>query len=1111
MRGRMMQRTDFCLLMATALVLALPLTGAAQVLYGSIVGNVRDATGAVVPGATVTILHKDTNQTRQTTANAAGVYTFSTVLTGAYKLTTTAPGFTNSTRDDIQVAINNVTRVDATLNVGPVSESVTVTGEGAAVLQTDRAEVRAEIERKTIENIPIPAPDRNYQALFEMLPGFSEPNQAHSIPSNPSRAMTFNVNGASRSSNNTRVDGASSTNIWLPHMTAYIPAAEAIQVVNVVAGSFDAEQGLAGGAAINVQIKSGTNSVHGSAFEYHNSNALKAYPYFSDRTQRIPKLVYNQFGGTLGGPIKRDKLFYFVSYEGTRHRAFVSRYADIPTPAMRAGDLSDSTRPIYDPLTGKADGSGRIAFPNNRIPEARWDPVVKKILPLWPDPTVAGTLSRNYLATAGYQFDRNTVDTKVNWNVNSKLSTFARVSFLSFDQNAETTFGDQLGGRYIAGGNPGHGFGASVSTTLAATYVFTPRLVMDAYFGYTLMDSNSEQALLDQKIGLDVLGIPGTNGSRRFEGGWPHFEIDGFERIGMIEGYMPYYRHDPQTQYVSNFNYSKGSHNIRFGFEIYSQALNHTQPELTGGYGNAPGSFRFGTGSTQIKGGPSGNDYNAFASFLLGTTRTIGKITQVPDEYQTRTGMYSLYLRDQWQVNRKLTLTYGTRWEYFPMPTRGDRGMEMYNPDTNKMQLCGVGSIPTNCGVNMSRLDFAPRVGLAYRVTDTWVVRAGYGITNDPYNLARPLRTNYPVLFKYTKDRPNSLSYASLLKDGIPAVGPIATSGGILDLPNEAVLKYISAKDFPRGYIQTWNLTVEKQLPKGFLAGVAYVGSRSVNQLSEYDQNYGLVGGGQASRIFNKKFGRTADTIDVRPVGTQKYDSLQARIEKRFSSGFQVSSNLTWGKSLGWADVVDSDNAPRIKIPEYFFLNYGRTRIDQRLAFHFAGTFELPFGRGKPFAQNGWAAKLLGGWQVNGLLSLRSGTPFSVTGDSTSLNAPGSTQRADVLKTPQFLGGPDEYYDKTAFSSVPTTDPRFGTAAFNLLDSPGTSNVNASLFRSFTIHEGINLQFRAEALNLTNTPHFSAPQSSQTSSSFMRISSVRGTGREGVDERAFRLAVRLTF
>ena len=312
----------------------------AQLIQGGIDGLVTDTTDAAIVGAEVTITNEDTGQVRETTTGAAGNYSFATVNTGNYTVTVRSDGFQAATTTGVVVSQNNVTRVNASLEIGQVTEVVTVEAS-AATLQTDRAEVRQEVTETTLRNVPVPL-GRNYQMLFVTLPGFSPPQNAHSVPTNPTRAVRFSVNGTSRSNNNTRIDGASSTNIWVPHMTGYNPALESIETVNVVTNSFDAEQGLAGGAAINLQIKSGTNEVHGSAFEYHMNQHLKAYPFFSNRGAPQPKLINNQFGGTVGGPIKRNKWFYFLSYEGTTSRgsAAVHRHADERDAVRRSIGIS---------------------------------------------------------------------------------------------------------------------------------------------------------------------------------------------------------------------------------------------------------------------------------------------------------------------------------------------------------------------------------------------------------------------------------------------------------------------------------------------------------------------------------------------------------------------------------------------------------------------------------------------------------------------------------------------------------------------------------------------------------------------------------------------------
>ena len=341
------QRCTSALISAVLVAFLAGTVADAQVLYGSIVGNVTDSTGAAVPGATVTIEQAETKLTRELVADAAGAYHFTAVPSGTYSVTVTMNGFRSFSRKDVPVTLNSVARVDAKLDVGQLAETVSVSAE-SPILQTDRAEVRAELKTRELTELPVPI-GRNYQQLFKTLPGFTPPADAHSIPSNPSRALVFNVNGSSDSSNNTRIDGVSTTNVWLPHVAAYVPALESLETVNVVTNSFDAEQGLAGGSAINVQIKSGTNQLKGSAFEYYTNEQMRELNYFAPANATKGDWAYHQYGATLGGPILRNKLFYFGSYESTRDKQNATRTISVPSAALRRGDLSGSVNPIYDP------------------------------------------------------------------------------------------------------------------------------------------------------------------------------------------------------------------------------------------------------------------------------------------------------------------------------------------------------------------------------------------------------------------------------------------------------------------------------------------------------------------------------------------------------------------------------------------------------------------------------------------------------------------------------------------------------------------------------------------------------------------------------------------
>ncbi len=1133
------------------IALMLPQPGNAQVLYGSITGNVTDAQGAVVGGATVTITHKETGQSREGVTNANGSYDFPTVQAGTYTIKVSKSGFKTTTKDDVAVTLNTVARADLSVEVGQVSETVVITAE-AAQLKADRADVSAELTSRPLQDLPVTL-GRNYQNLFKTLPGFTPPENAHSIPSNPSRSLVFNVNGASRSSNNTRIDGASATNVWLPHVTAYVPALESIETVNVVTNSFDAEQGLAGGAAINVQVRSGTNNYHGSGFEFHNNQHLNARNFFYPRQPdgsllNKGKVVYNQFGGTFGGPILKDKLFFFASYEDTRDRRNATRAnLTVPTAAIRNGDFRGTGVNIYDPF----DASGAVVANQanrqivscngvqNVICPNRINPITAKIIGLIPLPNQPPGVNpevANYFASAPFIFDRWTIDSKVNWNATSKFNMFGRFSVLDFFTFNLPTFGNVLQGAPIAGGNPGTGSGNTYVFSSGGVYTLTPNFIIDGHFGFVRMNTGVAQPDIDKKTS-DILGIavPGTNGPNSYEGGLARFSVGGYETYGQTENYMPYYRSDDQYQYVVNANWLRGAHNIRFGVDIYLQSLNHTQPETSGTSYGARGGFSFGNGPTRTP-AVSGTQFHSLAAFLLGLPTELGRLSENVAPYTTRNKALSFYARDQWQVNPKLTFSYGTRYEYFPIPTRADRGLERYNVRTNMMEIGGVGSIPTDLGVKVSKRLFAPRFGLAWRPTEKWVVRAGYGISNDPYALARPMRTNHPILtnlvvpsdnFFWVRNAAGAL-VANRFSEGIPAVPVVDVGNGIIPMPTNVSAVTLPDK-FDRGYIQSWNLSVQRELKWGFTGEAAYVATRQIRQLGFAQLNWSPVNGGQAGRQLNTTaFRRTAQTQLVSPVGNSHYDAMQTRLNRRFSDFYQLDVNYTWSKSITTSGVSDSDNGLRINIPQFFNLNRALSNFDRTHNAQITNIIELPFGKGRKWLTNGGALSwIAGGWQVNNIFSFLSGQPFSVTADGASLNAPESSQRADLVKSevskPGGVGRGSSYFDPFAFADprvrLGTTQFGFGTAGWNLLRGPGIAGWDFGLFRQFQITERVNLQFRAESFNFTNTPKFNNPGGNVSSLQLNTDGTIRNlngftevTGtRADFPERQFRFGLRIGF
>ena len=1102
-----------------ALILIASAPASAQLLQGTIDGNVTDVSNAAIAQAKIMATNQDTNFSRETATNSSGEYSLTDLPPGPYTLTVSAPGFQTSKRTGVVVTVQTVTRANVSLGIGQLTETVTVAAQ-TTTLQTDRADVRSEISENLLKSVPVPV-GRNYQMLFLTVPGVSPPQNSHSFGANATRSLAFTVNGGNVNANDTRIDGAGTRNFASSDVIQYVPAMEAIETVSIATNSFDADQS-AGGGFVNVTVKSGTNALHGSLFEDHTNRDLMAYAWVADRTK--PKLQYinNQFGATIGGPIKKDKLFYFMSYEGTRVVQGNAVAAQVPTLAMRGGDLSASPTAIYDPTTGGGNASNRTPFAGNIIPASKIDPGIQAMLATgsWPNPNQRGTgafgLGQNFLCS-GCQGNsgarRDQWDTKLSWNPSSKLSMFTRFGFNAGDWYNPQIFG-LLGGPPVSPTNGAVGVGAAhvYNGTISATYVFGANLLMDAYFGYSRNNMYSKQPYQDQNLGWTLLGIPGLNTSGLSEnkqlqqGGLPLMATDGFASLGPANTYQPQNYANPEKNFSVNVNWIKASHNIRAGFEADYQDSNEMQYQTAGSsYISNAGGFHFAQGTTQRQGGPSGNDFNAFASLLLGLPQDSGKIYQFPDEYYTRNKSFGLYIRDRWQVTPKLTLSYGLRWDFYPFPRRLGTGLEFYNPASATMSICGIGSVPGNCGITRNRMRLDPHLGLAYRLTDSTVIRAGYSMATDPIlflGFTLSGRLNYPYIYGQLLLPPSSLSYATSLRQGLPAVSAPDISSGTVPVPGLAAVTTYDNSNYVRGYVQTWNLTVEQRVHE-WLTSAGYVASRAIDPQDNLQMNWSPINGGTSGQVLNQLTGRTASTLFLGTLGTNTYDSLQTRAQRRFSSGYQVNLTYTFSKALGYAI------SPQVVIPEYYSLNRGPLSTDITHMFSATGIADLPFGKGKRWLQSGVASMLAGGWQISTVITAQSGLPFTPTASNATLNSPNSGQFADCISAPEKIGGIYQWYDRSAFA-VPGAG-RFGTCGTNRLRGPGLINEDVGVNRKFELSEKFELSFRADMFNLTNTPHHVIPggNASVNSSNFLQATGIANTGREGIDQRSVRFALRL--
>ncbi|PYQ70439.1 MAG: hypothetical protein DMG01_27495, partial [Acidobacteria bacterium] len=477
------------ILAASVLAIGLATIAEAQILYGSVVGVVRDGTGAVMPGATVTIVNRDTNLTRETTTNSEGAYSIINVLPGPYDVKVTLAGFRDVARNNVPVTINEIARVDVTMEVGAVSETVMVVGE-SPILQTDKSDVHTQLKSDAITQMPLNR-YRNYQALLNLAPGTTPMAFGNAETDTPARSLATNVNGQPNTQNSTRTDGATNMNIWLPNHLMYVSPAETVDTVDVSTSSFDAEQGMAGGAAVTVITKSGTNNFRGSAIEYFNNQALNAKPYFFGVGAAPDKLPVktNNYGATLGGPIKRNRVFFFGSFEGYKRRQSLFTFFTVPDAALRAGDFSKafntngSLQQIYNPLTGNADGTGRQAFANNQIPSGLVNPIAQKILNLFPLPNIqgigAGGLTNNYQRPEDRAVDRENYDGKVNWNRTSAHQIWAKFSHM---HAVVDDLSNYLGVPTVKGSG---GNTKVYQFTAGQTWTLSPTVLMDQTFGFS--------------------------------------------------------------------------------------------------------------------------------------------------------------------------------------------------------------------------------------------------------------------------------------------------------------------------------------------------------------------------------------------------------------------------------------------------------------------------------------------------------------------------------------------------------------------------------------------------------------------------------------------------
>lgn len=1072
------RRVLFALFCVGLLTMGIPRLAQAQVLYGTLVGNVTDQTGAAVVGATVVATNAGTGISHTMSTDSNGIYRITNLDAGTYKVTISAKLFATSEGNGILIETNTERRFDAQLHPASVGQTVTVT-TAPPELQTDTATVANELETAQVQNLLTTAGYnmRNFQSLFQVLPGFSPPGEQHSEAGNPADTMMFNANGVSGSNNTTRVDGVSDIYAWLPEITAYIPSTEAIGSINVSTNSMNAEQGFASGAAVNVTTKSGTNQFHGTAWEYNMINAVMAKPYFFTATPtnagRIPKYILNQFGANFGGPILRNKAFFFGNFEGTRRAQESYGNQTVPSSAMLSGNFTGVTTiinnvvtpvTIYDPATGNPDGTNRTGFPNNVIPANRISNAASQMiklleannnadLPNVPTANVLTTsgIGNDFYGAADSMYTRNNVDTRVDFNLTSKSTLFGRYGFQDTNIFAPQALGAAGGSTFaLNGSNPQPGNAPSLiqSVGIGGTYTFRSNLLLDANVGYLRQGMSAKNTDLGKNWGTDYFGIPGTNGTCSLCGGMPGFNFSTISGMGNTANSNPFQFRDNTYVSAANLTWVKGKHSMRYGMEFDRFAINHFQPQNT--YGPR-GGFQFTGGLTSLTGGAvAANAFTSWADFLLGLPYQIQKDTQYLNPATNRESVWAFYAQDQWQATAKLTVNYGVRYEYYPLATRDHSGLDIFNPADGKLYVEGSSGVPSSVAVHVGKGMIVPRVGLAYRLDSKTVARAGFGLSTNPDSY-RNVLTTYPSVVSQTikgntanvspliGGLPDTIGEGSAIPassyyDGIPSLAPPTLSPnspsislGTLGTPAGSLGATTLPLNYRRGYYESYNAALEREFPGAITLNATYVGEQIRREVPNgFNINANQAPGQTAAQEpMNALYGITAGITSLTPMGTGNYNALQAQAKKTFSTNSFVQVNYTWSRSINdYGDQSDGEGGPFTDMVAYWRLNRGVAGFDRTHNIEIYGNYILPFGKGQAFLQRGPAGYILGGWSLSGSLSRESGTPFTVTGSGSSLgpSTAGSSQFADVIsKSNMIIGGHNA--SKPYFNPLNFADP----------------------------------------------------------------------------------------
>jgi hypothetical protein len=1108
-----------------------------QAVNATLLGTVTDASGAVVPNAKVTITETQTGVAHAMQTNESGNWIVPDLPPGVYAASVEATGFKKEIRRDITLVVDTATRVDIQLTPGNITESIEVTG-APPILQTDTASTSTQINSSMLANAPLIGSNRNFQSLLNLAPGVAPVTEQHSQFFNASSSLQTEVNGQARMGNNTMIEGTDD-NERTGLLQIYIPPIEAIQTVDVSLTNHDPEMGRATGAVVNVVLRSGTNQIHGAAYEFLQNSDFNARSFFNPS---VGHLAYNYVGGNLGGPIRKNKMFLFGDYLRVMDHEANTNLVTIPPNTWRTGDLSQGAQIIYDPATGNPlDGTGRTPFAGNQIPTSRINTISAAILGLLPPTNESFNIAKpanNYYALLPYQKTTDSFDEKLDYNLSEKDRISERFSY-----SRPVVFQAPLFG--MAGGDgPG---GAFMGTAAQDTYstglnydrLISSTLVAELRLGVAYYHNEAVPSDYGSNDSTK-LGIPGVN-INQFTSGIVGIQInDGFSNP--VVGYsasLPWVRSEVNVDLVNTWTKTTGNHTFKWGFDLKRLRDNLLQDQTY----SPRGVYYFGneqTGScTPTKTGSNGlatscnattplGIANDMASFLLDQPYQLGRDinTYFPAFRQWE---FFGFGGDRWQVSPKLTVDIGLRWEFYPPATPAfPGGFSNYDPTTNNLVLAGIGGNPSDLGMKKRYSYFAPRIGLAYRLTEKTVVRAGFGTSYTPFE-DNTYAYNYPVRANnfYTNvgdGYANTLlagGQAATFQQGFPLPVPVTIpSSGMIPATGSLLSnsEFTINLNYKNPYVESWNLAVQRSLPGHWTLDLAYVGLHGVDTGAQWNLNAptSVLGGGTASEPLDILYGKTAGDTLYWDGFSSSYNALQAKLERRFGD-LNILTAFTWGKGMDYQNSDDGGLYWQIGAQR----NYARSDWDRTLTYIQSYVYQLPAGVGKKWMNRGPAAVILGNWQVAGVLSLMTGMPFSVFASGSSLNTPGETQTATQTAAVQILHGiniGNPWFSTSSFTQP--TGVTFGTSGRNILSGPGLFALNLSLFKNFKIRERANIELRAETFNVTNTPQFTIGTGSgngnttTTSSTYGYVTSTigSGTGVNGTGGgRALQLGAKVSF